>query len=128
MQWESIVLTILAGLASYTLAALVDMRQQIRDLHRWHAPDDKGRQSWRDPGPVLDRLDRVAEQIAELVDEMREERRRGSGGRGGGLGRWAMRGVLGPTGASSVPATTRPARLPLVGTGPARPRSSSPAA
>lgn len=42
--------------------------QEIIDLHEWHKPDSMGRQTWKDTGPVLDRLRVSHEQLSKLCD------------------------------------------------------------
>lgn len=52
---------------------------ELRDLHRWYAPDDKG-SSGGTRGRSLNRLDRVAQMLGETLSEIRGERRKGQPG------------------------------------------------
>lgn len=46
---SDVILPILIALMTYTSIALMEIRRNVRDLHKWHAPDDRGRQNWKVP-------------------------------------------------------------------------------
>ncbi len=47
---------------------------QIDDLHRWHAPNEDGRQVWKDIAPVVDGLTRVEKAVNRLGDQLAAQR------------------------------------------------------
>jgi hypothetical protein len=52
--------------------AQVGMKSEIKDLHRWHQPDDSGRQPWRNPDVVetLQNLDRSIVSLNRAVERI----------------------------------------------------------
>ena len=53
---------------------LAELLTKQRDLHKWHAPNETGSQTWKDTGPVLQsikgthvRLDRLCDVIDKLI-------------------------------------------------------------
>jgi len=45
--------------------AQVELKGQVDDLHRWHQPDESGKQSWKNPD-VLSTLSALNESIISL--------------------------------------------------------------
>ena len=46
-------------------------RQQLQDLHDWHAPDQSGRQTWKVADEVLTKLQDTLDRIETKLDEIR---------------------------------------------------------
>ena len=65
MEVETILLSIVIGLSGWIVARINSMSRECHDLHRWHAPNDQGQQTWKDKGPLLARLDTLIELLKE---------------------------------------------------------------
>ena len=60
VAFSDVVLTILIGIMGWACPTLFEMKRNIRDLHKWHAPDDTGRQTWKwDVDRLLSRIDNL---------------------------------------------------------------------
>lgn len=67
VTFSDVVLVVLMGMMGWAFPTLLEMKRNVRDLHKWHSPDDKGRQTWKDMGPLLDRMDRVVDLFEESL-------------------------------------------------------------
>jgi len=74
MEVETVLLSILMALLGWVIARVNAIDGRSKDLHSWHAPDHHGRQTWKDMGPLLERLDRVIELLSEHISEMRNHK------------------------------------------------------
>jgi len=56
-----VVLMALVGLVGWLSPTIMEMKRNIRDLHKWHAPDDQGRQNWKVPdlAKLVTRIDNL---------------------------------------------------------------------
>jgi len=60
---SDVVLMALVGLVGWISPTIMEMKRNIRDLHKWHAPDDQGRQNWKVPD-----LAKLVTRIDSLID------------------------------------------------------------
>lgn len=57
----------LAGVL-WVLKIISKLERQTDDMHAWHRPDQNGRQTWKDQGPLLERIDRLVERQDRLIE------------------------------------------------------------
>ena len=63
MTCSDVLLTVLVGLVigitAYLGPTIMEIKRNIRDLWRWHSPNDDGVQTWKVPdlAPLIARLD-----------------------------------------------------------------------
>ena len=57
----------------WVLKVVGRMERQTDDLHAWHRPDQAGRQTWKDQGPLLERIDRLVERQDRLIEVLEEQ-------------------------------------------------------
>ena len=64
-----IILAIVLGLCGWILAKVNTIDRRTEDLHKWHAPDDAGQQTWKnaDVAMLCSKVDDLTDEIKELV-------------------------------------------------------------
>jgi hypothetical protein len=65
----TVLLATILPLLGWVLARVNAIDSRCKDLHAWHAPDQRGRQTWKDIGPILERLDRLITLISAHIEK-----------------------------------------------------------
>ena len=64
VEINDLLLPILIGLCTFLVVAVMEIKRNVRDLHKWHAPDDQGRQTWKwDIEKLIARIDALIQSI-----------------------------------------------------------------
>jgi hypothetical protein len=50
-----------------------DMHRWLYELHRWHAPDPAGRQTWKDMSPLIGKLEQMIEILKAIATKQQKD-------------------------------------------------------
>jgi len=70
MHYQEIVMSLALAAIIWQLKVSASLKGKIDALHRWHEPDQQGRQSWKDTGPILMQIGKTHELLNRLCDLM----------------------------------------------------------
>jgi len=71
VNFSDVMLMIVFGMIGWISPTIMEMKRNIRDLHKWHAPDDRGRQTWKwDIERLIQRMDELISTLEKKIPKV----------------------------------------------------------